>query len=258
MKQLFKYPGSKWKIAQWIINHFPPHKIYVEPFFGSGAVFFTKYPNYLETINDIDGRIVNLFKVCREHPNELASAIELTPWSRAEYINCAEPSDNEIEWARRTIVRFAQSHSGCAHLKSWRTSQVATSPPNPHLWNGLPDLIIEVCKRLKDAQIENKSAERIIEVYNNTDSLIYLDPPYPLDLRCHELYDNEMTDNKHRDLLELIKMSKAKICISSYKNSLYDEMLKGWVTDSRQSVNNTGQRRTEILYMNFQPPLLAI
>lgn len=258
MKQLFKYPGSKWTIAEWIINHFPSHKVYVEPFFGSGAVFFSKYPSYIETINDIDGRIVNLFKVCREHPEEIARAIELTPWSRAEYIKCAEPTTNEIEWARRTLVRFSQSHSGCAHLKSWRVSQMATSPPNPRLWKGLPDLIIEVCNRLKDAQIENRSAEQIIESYNNSDSLIYLDPPYPLDTRCHELYDNEMTDKQHKDLLELIKNSKAKICISSYENPLYNEMLKSWIKDRRRSKSNLGQSRTETIYMNYQPPILAL
>ncbi len=41
MKAIFKYPGSKWGIAQWIIGHFPKHHSYLEPFLGSGAVLFT-------------------------------------------------------------------------------------------------------------------------------------------------------------------------------------------------------------------------
>lgn len=61
---LLKYPGSKWRIAYWIISHFPEHKVYCEPFFGSGAIFFSKKPVYIETINDLDGNVVNLFKVC--------------------------------------------------------------------------------------------------------------------------------------------------------------------------------------------------
>jgi len=54
MKAILKYPGGKWRIADWIISHFPQHKVYCEPFFGSGAVFFSKSPSYIETINDID------------------------------------------------------------------------------------------------------------------------------------------------------------------------------------------------------------
>ena len=109
MKSILKYPGAKWRIADWIISHFPPHKVYLEPFFGSGACFFNKIPAYIETINDLDGDIVNLFKVCREHPQELAQLINLTPFARDEFQNCYERSDNPIEQARRTIVRYHQS-----------------------------------------------------------------------------------------------------------------------------------------------------
>ena len=101
MKALLKYPGGKWKISAWIINHFPEHKVYLEPFFGSGAVFFNKEPSYIETINDIDGNIVNLFRVCREHPKELASYINLTPFARDEFISCyQQESFDSIEMAR--------------------------------------------------------------------------------------------------------------------------------------------------------------
>lgn len=89
-KAILKYPGGKWRIADWIISHFPPHKVYCEPFLGSGAVFFTKRPAMIETINDINGEIVNLFKVCRERPGELAAALKFTPWAREEYVNCKE------------------------------------------------------------------------------------------------------------------------------------------------------------------------
>ena len=85
MNTLLKYPGSKWRVADWIISHFPEHKVYCEPFFGSGAVFFNKSSVYIETINDIDGDVVNLFRVCRERPEELARLIEMTPFARDEF-----------------------------------------------------------------------------------------------------------------------------------------------------------------------------
>ena len=80
MNAILKYPGGKWRIAEWIISYFPEHKVYLEPFFGSGACFFNKQPSYIETINDMNGDIVNLFRVCRDYPEELAEKINLTPF----------------------------------------------------------------------------------------------------------------------------------------------------------------------------------
>ena len=164
MKAILKYPGSKWRIADYIASLFPKHKVYLEPFFGSGAVFFKKEPSYIETINDIDGCIVNFFKVCREHPLELAAAINLTPFSREEFINCYELSDDPIEQARRTVVRFHQSFGTSNSSKnSWKNTQVARGPRCATLWNYLPDCVIECCLRLKNAQIENTDAIELIK-----------------------------------------------------------------------------------------------
>lgn len=53
-RAILKFPGAKWRMADWIISLMPPHKSYLEPFFGSGAVFFCKPPSRIETINDLD------------------------------------------------------------------------------------------------------------------------------------------------------------------------------------------------------------
>lgn len=97
MKALFRYPGSKWSIADWIIGHFPEgyeKMVYLEPFVGSGAVFFNKKPSAVETVNDLDSDIVNLFRVLWEQPEELKRALELTPYSREEYDLSFEPCDD--------------------------------------------------------------------------------------------------------------------------------------------------------------------
>lgn len=123
MTTLLKYPGSKWRIASWIISHFPEHKVYCEPFFGSGAVFFNKKRAYIETINDLDGDIINLFWICRERPTELARLIELTPFARDEFCYCYERSDDPLEQARRTIVRYHQSFGTSNSSKnSWKNT----------------------------------------------------------------------------------------------------------------------------------------
>lgn len=133
---ILKYPGGKWRIAEWIISHFPEHKVYLEPFFGSGAVFFKKEPCYIETINDINGDIVNLFRICREYPEELAKLVNLTPFSREEFENCYERSEDLIEQARRTLVRYHQSFGTCnATKKSWRNVQQYGGPRTATMWN---------------------------------------------------------------------------------------------------------------------------
>ena len=253
MKALLKYPGGKWKCAEWIISHFPEHKVYCEPFFGSGAVFFKKAPSYIETVNDVDGNIVNLFRVCREHPEELATAINMTPFSRDEFKDCYEiEADNPVERARRTLVRYHQSFGTTNSLKnSWRNVQTYGGPRCATMWNYLPGTVIAVCERLKDAQIENVDAFKLIERYNSEETGIYCDPPYLQELRKKNMYAHEMKREEHISLLELLKESKSKVVISGYDSELYNEMLSGWRTDERPAIAQMGLHRIEKIWMNF-------
>ena len=82
MKAVLKYPGSKWSLAKWIISHFPEHHSYLEPFFGSGAVLFNKPRSNIETVNDLDGNVVNLFEWIKKDPERLAHEIYYTTYSR--------------------------------------------------------------------------------------------------------------------------------------------------------------------------------
>lgn len=259
MEAIIKYPGGKWRIAEWIISHFPPHKVYCEPFFGSGAVFFKKPPALIETINDLNGDVVNLFKVCRERPEELAAALEFTPWSREEYINCYAIEGDEVERARRFLVRHHQSFGTTnSNLNTWRNSQTYRSPRTVAQWNSLPEIIMQTCTRLKEAQIENKEAFTLIERYDDPNTLLYLDPPYLPELRKRGMYKCEMTSEQHKQLLELISKSKSKICLSAYDSELYNEKLKGWYTDEKPTIAQMGKHRIEKLYMNYAPDLLAL
>lgn len=252
MNAILKYPGAKWNIADWVISHFPGHKIYCEPFFGSGAVFFNKSPAYIETVNDIDGDIVNLFKVCREQPEELARLIELTPFAREEFTACYERSENPVEQARRTLVRYHQSFGASnSSRRSWRNVQTYGGPRCATMWNYLPDSICEVCGRLKEAQIECIDAIELIERYDDENTLIYCDPPYLPELRKKDLYRHEADEDCHRRLLAALKKSRSKVVLSGYDNELYNTELEGWSTDTVQTVVQMGKHRTEKLWMNF-------
>lgn len=252
MKAILKYPGAKWRISKWIISHFPEHKVYLEPFFGSGGVFFNKSPSYIETINDLNGDIVNLFRVCRECPEALSRAISLTPFARDEFIYCADMCGDSIERARKTLVRYHQSFGTSNSSKnSWRNVQTYGGPRCATMWNDLPEIITSCCERLKDAQIENTDAFTLIERYNDPKTLIYCDPPYLDSLRKKKIYANELSTAEHETLLRLIKQSRSMVVISGYDNELYNRELIGWRSDEIKTTAQMGLHRTEKIWINF-------
>lgn len=253
--RILHYPGSKWSLADWIISHMPPHQTYLEPFFGSGAVFFNKPPSALETINDLDGDVVNLFRVIRDRPDELARLVYWTPYSRQEYYaSCDVGEADELERARRFLVRCWMARGGVtAGRTGWKnliTLDKASRIPQHEEWLNLPEKIIIVSKRLMGIQIENQPAIDLIKRYNRPEVLIYADPPYPLTTRSGRLYKHEMTDEDHLELLEVLDSHPGPVLLSGYANPIYDERLKRWHREERRVVAEAGQIRTEVLWIN--------
>lgn len=256
IKPILKYPGAKWRLAPWILENIPKCESYLEPYFGSGAIFFNKEPSKIETINDIDGEIVNFFKMCREKPVELARGILLTPWSRDELMKCKEKSSNEIEQARRTAVTCFMTFGSRRVSNTWRYTTGNNKnhgPNNTHLWGKLPEVIFQVADRLKDAQIENKPAIKLIEKFNGPDVLIYLDTPYIKSTRTlnGDQYYFEMTNEEHEELLEAVIKHKGKIILSGYDNEMYNEALKGWEKKTTKTRIERGRIREETIWMNY-------
>lgn len=261
--KVLKWPGSKWSIADKIVEIMPKHNIYLEPFFGSGAVFFTKTPCNTEILNDLDGEIVNLFKTIRDNPGELSTAIELTPYSREEYQESYKRNEKDlgtIEKARQFLVRCNMARAGMQYYSSsWRhagpvlgatTKQRVTGD-----WNKVPERIMEATKRLKDAEIENRDAFELIEKYNRKDCLIYIDPPYLLSTRRQRYYNIEMREDKeHRELLELLKKHLGPVIISGYNSDLYEDMLQGWNKKEIRTNAEQGKQRVEVLWFNYELP----
>ena len=256
MKPVLKYPGSKWNLASWIIDHMPPHESYLEPFFGSGAVLFNKEPSRIETINDSDGEIVNFFRVCRDKPEELARAINLTPWARDELAACREGTADPLERARRTAVTCHMTFGSRRCGKSFRHTtgkKKDGGPDHPKVWAGVPEIVLEAAERLKNVQVENKPALELIRGFDGPEVFIYLEPPYVKSTRTlhGDQYNFEMTEKDHEELLKAAVNSRAKIILSGYDNALYNDYLNGWKKESIKAQVERGGTKTETIWYNY-------
>lgn len=254
LRTVLKYPGAKWSLADRIVTLLPPHTTYLEPFFGSGAVLFTKPRCRLETVNDLDHRVVNLFRVLREQPHALARAIALTPWSAEEH-RLADtdpaPTGDAVEDARRFLVVTWQSYGADNKWRSgWkRASRDGLTHPVP-VWLNLPDRLLAAAERLRGVQIESRPALEAIARHQHPGCLIYADPPYPLSQRYRPYYRHEMTDLQHCQLLDVLATHPGPVVLSGYRCPLYDERLAHWQRLDMPTTAEGGRARTESIWLN--------
>lgn len=257
MTALLNYPGAKWGMAKEIVSIMPPHRSYLEPFFGSGAVLFNKPPSAIETVNDIDGDIVNFFAVLREQSEDLARMIHLTPYSRdvfndAHYNKGTEPLDRAYRFAIRSKMGFGfktYTQTGFKIDVAGRQGCYVS-----RYWAKMPELVMELAIRLKEVQIENRPALNLIHRFNFDNVLIYADPPYLLDTRGGKQYRYEMDEQDHLDLLAALIKHKGYVILSGYPSEMYDRELRGWSKLTRKSYNQNADSRTEVLWCNFAMP----
>ncbi len=257
MNTVLRMPGAKNRLAPWIISHIPEHKVYVEPFAGSLAVLFNKKRSYIETVNDLSGDIVNFYRILREHPNELKAALSLTPYAREEYESMREPAEglDDVERARRFAVRCWMGFSASNRYRNgFKSGQRGTSPNPAKAWAEYPETLSLAAERLRGVQIEHLPAVELMNRYDTPDVFFYLDPPYPLSTRKNYLYEHEMTDEDHEELLRTVLSLPGRFLISSYRNDLYDEMLSWWHVDEHESQTENGHAKTEALYYNYDLP----
>uniref|UniRef100_UPI00249B3B58 DNA adenine methylase n=1 Tax=Pseudomonas sp. PS01296 TaxID=2991432 RepID=UPI00249B3B58 len=180
---VIRYHGGKFRLAQWVLQHFPAHTCYVESFGGAAGVLMQKSRSYAEVYNDMDGDIVNLFRVfqAEQSRNALAELLVLTPYSREEFERAWEPTDNQIERARRTIIRAQMGFGSAGATKGITGFRIDTKRKYgtaQSLWTKYPEQIAVIGQRLAGVLIENRPAIEVIKAHDDFSTLHYVDPPY--------------------------------------------------------------------------------
>jgi len=261
-RPVLRYHGGKWRLAPWIISHFPPHRVYVEPFGGAASVLLRKQPAALvDVYNELDGEIVNLFRVLRD-PDlsvQLCDAITLTPYARAEFALSYELSTDPVEQARRTAVRAYMgfgSDSASGARTGFRANGNRQNMHPARDWIGYPKALALIVERLRGVVIENRDASDCMRQHDASSTLHYVDPPYIPDSRSVHTrrsgkgYRHELTAAEHESLAAALHDMAGMVVLSGYDSDLYRALYDGWRRSERAARADAGLYRTEVLWLN--------
>jgi DNA adenine methylase len=255
-----RYYGGKWKLAPWIMKHFPPHACYCEPYGGAASVLLQKPPSELEVYNDAGRWVTTFFRVLRERPDELVHAIRLTPYSRAEFVEARVWTDDPLELARRVYVLAQQGRGGLMIQRAtgWRfmRSGGTRSLNVCDDWRNI-EYLHAIADRLLQVQLECDDALAVIVRYDTPDTLFYVDPPYLLETRSNHwdrmVYEHELSETDHVQLAVRLHAVQGMVIVSGYPSPLYDQLYAGWERiETVASVNASSgtEQRTECLWLS--------
>jgi DNA adenine methylase len=251
------YFGSKSRLASQIVEHFPAHRTYCEPFGGSAAVLLAKEPAKVEIYNDLDGHLVNFFRVVRDPLlcANLHSVAENTPYARAEFELAKQKSDDPVEAARRFLVRHRMSFGGSGQdwCYSVETSRKGTSAAIRR-WRWGVDALPAIHARLKNVQIECADWRDVVARFDSQNTLFYVDAPYVPETRVAGTYRHELTQADHHDLVACLLSIRGMVVLSGYAHETHRPLERaGWVRIDHPTcthVRGSLTRRIECLWIS--------
>lgn len=289
-RPVLRWHGGKWKVFPWVVQHFPQHRIYVEPFGGAGSMLLRKDRAYAEVYNDLDSEVVNVFRVLR-HPEQggaLVAALRLTPYAREEFTDANAATEEPVERARRLVIRSFMGFGSNAHSSSetakktgfrshsrvkttlqvtseagyrstgFRANSSRSGTTPAHDWAHYPEALQFIIERLAGVTIENRDAMEVMAQHDAADTLHYVDPPYLPETRSpankyylkHRMYRHELTVDDHHKLLAFLCGLKGMVVLSGYPHSMYDDALPGWRRETFETHADGARPRTEVLWIN--------
>jgi DNA adenine methylase len=282
--QPLKWHGGKHYLAERIVDLFPPHLHYVEPYFGGGAVLLARDPlderffwgdkahlqGVSEVVNDVNRRLTNFWQVLQDDSAFAAfmRRLEATPFSQEEWRKAKEPrapkAAPDVEAAAEFFINCRMSLAG--RMKGFtgitKTRTRRTMNNEVSAWLSAIEGLPAVHQRLKRVLILNQDARYVIRKQDTEGTLFYLDPPYVHETRVTTgEYEHEMTLDQHAELLDLLAGIKGKFLLSGYRSPLYDAAAEkhGWhradfEIDNKASTAREKPMKIECVWMNFASP----
>lgn len=263
-RPIIRYHGGKWKLAPWIVENMPKHNVYVEPFGGGANVLLRKPRVAAEVYNDLDTRVVAVFRALRdpETAEKIRRRLSLTPFARAEFDSCYEKSDDQVEEVCKTIMLSFMGHGTDSITRSCRTgfrakmSDGRATPAQP--WATYWEAIDSYVERLRGVVIEQREAAEVMLRMDTRDSLFFVDPPYVTSTRSSlnrrssatHGYRHEMTDEDHQRLAAILRDLRGMVMLCGYHSDLYDGLYGDWQRIERESLADGAKKRTECLWFN--------
>jgi DNA adenine methylase len=260
------YYGSKFRLYSWIREFLAPHTLYCEPFGGSAAVLLRKEPARVEVFNDLDAQVVNFFRVLRdkERREELIALLQLTPYSKGEYVTAHEtsgdPTLDGVERARRLFIRGWQGYGPGSASTDRKTGWARAVPPSfgeqVRSWLGAIPNLEQVAARLRNVQIEHDTAWSVLGRYDSAETLFYVDPPYvESTLSANKPYRHGFSETDHRRLAKLLDSCEGMVLLSGFDSPLYEELFGHWERHEKRALTvgrgaNGRAFRTEVLWLN--------
>jgi DNA adenine methylase len=263
-RPLLRWHGGKWMLAPWIISHFPPHRVYVEPFGGAASVLLRKLRSYAEVYNDLDDDVVNLFRVLRNDGKRLIELLRLTPFARTEFKASYDAPTDPLERARSLVIRsfmgFGSNGHNILRKTGFRQNSNRSGTTPAQDWKNYPDALVVIKERLTGVVIDNRDACEVMSAHDEPRTLHYVDPPYmpetralknPYDLTyAGGMYRHEMNKEDHARVLAHLMTLEGMVVLSGYPHELYDSTLEGWRRVETPAHADGARDRTEVLWLN--------
>lgn len=245
------YIGGKNRLAKQIIGLFPNHKTYVEPFAGGAQVFFHKKPSEVEVLNDLDGEVVNFFRVCQWHHEELLRSLRFCLVSR-EWFNFTRSAKPETLTDIQRAARFFYLQKNCfAGLVRNPSYHYHVSKAPGFNLERLPELIEKAHRRLERVQIECLPYEQILARYDRPQTLFYLDPPY-WNRKCYRF---NFTESDFVELETHLRKIRGKFVLSLNDTPEVRELFGRFrfhgIDLHYTAQRKAGKRYREVLITNF-------
>jgi len=249
----FPYYGGKGHLARRIVPLLPRGQVYVEPFCGAASVFWhLPKPYPVMVLNDLDANIISVFRALQDQQQfeELAHRLTFTPYSRAEFVRALQMlrDDNiaPIDKAWATMVVAGQSINGNGTRSGdWSRAFVSSRDiaKTASAWRSRLRSLQFWHDRLLSVQLDCRDAVDVIQYWDSTGTVFYLDPPYPHGTRapgsCRK-YRYEMTDEQHNKLIDILLTLKGKAILSGYRTHLYERL--DWPTIEIRTACHTAAR----------------